>query len=90
MSDTSAGHELVSVCVTSAGLDVISLVRIFLSRYQAFLPRLTKPLTAFGKIFVRRSSTRFGFYIGVRGVIGPICTYFKLNSSSVGSLSSYY
>ena len=62
----------------------------FLVSDQAFLPRPTKPLTAFGKTFVRRSTTRFGFYIGARGVIGPIYTYFKLNSSSVSFLSNYY
>jgi len=35
---------------------------------------LANTLTAFGKTFVRRSNTRFGFLLVPRGVIGPIYT----------------
>ena len=40
---------------------------------------LAKTLTAFGKTFVRRSGTRFGFLLVPRGVFRPIYTYFKPN-----------
>ena len=51
---------------------------------------LAKTLAAFGKTFERRSGTRFGFLLVPRGVIRPIYTYFELNSSNIGILSSYY
>ena len=50
---------------------------------------LAKPLAAFGKTFVRRSGTRFGFLLVPRGVIGPIYTYFKLNYLNFYSSLSY-
>ena len=50
---------------------------------------LAKTLTAFGKTFVRRSSTRFGFLLIPRGVIGPIYTYFKLNYLNFHNSLSY-
>ena len=50
---------------------------------------LAKPLTAFGKTFVRRSGTRFGFLLGARGVIRPIYTYFKPNYLNFHSSLSY-
>jgi len=52
-----------SKLITSAGSDVIPLVRIFLVSFPDLLAKayLAKTLTAFGKTFVRRSGTRFGF-----------------------------
>ena len=50
---------------------------------------LAKPLAAFGKTFVRRSSTRFGFLLVPRGVFRPIYTYFKLNCLNFYSSLSY-
>ena len=48
-----------------------------------------KPLAAFGKIFVRRSVTRFGFLLVLYGVIGPIYTYFEPNYLNFYSSLSY-
>ena len=48
-----------------------------------------KPLAAFGKTFVRRSSTRFGFLLVPYRVFGPIYTYFKLNCLNFYSSLSY-
>ena len=38
----------------------------------SFPDLLAKMLTAFGKTFVKRSGTRFGFLLVPRGVFGPI------------------
>ena len=48
-----------------------------------------KPLAAFGKTFVRRSGTRFGFLLVPRGVFRPIYTYFKPNYLNFHSSLSY-
>ena len=50
---------------------------------------LAKPLAAFGKTFVRRSGTRFGFLLVLRGVFGPIYIYFELNYLNFYSSLSY-
>ena len=50
---------------------------------------LAKPLAAFGKTFVRRSGTRFGFLLVPRRVFRPIYTYFKLNYLNFYSSLSY-
>ena len=50
---------------------------------------LAKPLAAFGKIFVRRSGTRFGFLLVPRGVFGPIYTYFEPNCLNFHNSLSY-
>ena len=50
---------------------------------------LAKPLAAFGKTFVRRSGTRFGFLLILRGIFRPIYTYFKLNYFNFYSSLSY-
>ena len=50
---------------------------------------LAKPLASFGKTFVRRSGTRFGFLLVPRGVFRPIYTYFKPNCLNFYSSLSY-
>jgi hypothetical protein len=50
---------------------------------------LAKPLAAFGKTFVRRSSIWFGFLLVPRGVFRPIYTYFKPNYLNFYSSLSY-
>ena len=50
---------------------------------------LAKPLAAFSKTFVRRSSTRFRFLLVPCRVFRPIYTYFKPNYLNFYSSLSY-
>ena len=50
---------------------------------------LAKLLAAFGKTFVRRSGTRFGFLLVPRGVFRPIYTYFEPNCLNFHSSLGY-
>ena len=62
---------------------IISFLDLLAKAYFA------KPLAAFSKTFVRRSSTRFGFLLVPRGVFRPIYTYFKPNYLNFHSSLSY-
>ena len=65
------------------GAGLISFLDLLTKAYFA------KPLAAFGKTFVRRSSIQFGFLLVPYGVFRPIYTYFKLNYLNFYSSLSY-
>ena len=65
------------------GLKLVSFPDLLAKAY------LAKPLAAFGKTFVRRSGTRFGFLLVPRGVFRPIYTYFESNCLDFYSSLSY-
>ena len=73
--------------ISNVNLRGISMIVSFLDLLaKAYL---AKTLTAFGRTFVRRSGTRFGFLLVPRGVLGPIYTYFKPNYLDFHSSLSY-
>ena len=57
--------------------------------FVSFPDLLDKALAAFGKTFVRRSGTLFGFLLVPCGVFRPIYTYFKLNYHNFYGSVSY-
>ena len=67
----------------SLNSDIVSFPDLLAKAYIA------KPLAAFGKTFVRRSGTRFGFLLVPRGVFRLIYTYFEPNCLNFHSSLSY-
>jgi hypothetical protein len=73
------------------GRGVVAVKRAHLISFPDLLAKayLAKLLAAFGKTFVRRCGTRFGFLLVLYGVFRPIYTYFKPNYLNFYSSLSY-
>ena len=80
---TASRSCTMAVSKADCGFDVVSFPDLLAKAY------LAKPLAAFGKTFVRRSGTRFGFLLVPRGAFRPIYTYFKPNYLNFYSSLSY-